>query len=77
MTTTVIDVQETPTTLEELLSMTKKGTEIVLTYGDETLARLIPATIKKPRIGNLNPNSIIVGDDFDDPLPDEFWLGEA
>ena len=29
----------------------------------------------RPRRGNLNPGSIITTDDFDHPLPDEFWVG--
>jgi hypothetical protein len=28
------------------------------------------------RIPDLFPGSIWMSDDFDDPLPDEFWLGE-
>ncbi|ACK64753.1 hypothetical protein PCC8801_0668 [Rippkaea orientalis PCC 8801] len=28
------------------------------------------------RVPDLFPNSIIISEDFDEPLPDEFWLGE-
>lgn len=28
------------------------------------------------RVPNLHPGAIWTSDDFDDPLPDEFWLGE-
>jgi hypothetical protein len=28
------------------------------------------------RILNLHPGAIWTSEDFDDPLPDEFWLGE-
>lgn len=28
------------------------------------------------RVGNLHPGNFQTGDDFDDPLPDEFWFGE-
>jgi hypothetical protein len=31
---------------------------------------------KKPRIAGLHSGQMIVSDDFDDPLPDEFWLGD-
>lgn len=27
------------------------------------------------RILGLHPDAILIGEDFDDPLPDEFWLG--
>ncbi|MBL8165181.1 MAG: DUF2281 domain-containing protein [Anaerolineae bacterium] len=30
----------------------------------------------KERILGLHPGAIWTSDDFDDPLPDEFWLGE-
>ncbi len=31
--------------------------------------------LKKQRIAGLNRGSIKLSDDFDEPLPDEFWLG--
>ena len=31
---------------------------------------------KKPRKLDLHPGAFQPTDDFDDPLPDEFWLGE-
>jgi len=31
---------------------------------------------KKPRVLGLHPGAFQPADDFDDPLPDEFWLGE-
>jgi Protein of unknown function (DUF2281) len=30
-----------------------------------------------PRILGLNRGAMKMSDDFDEPLPDEFWLGEA
>lgn len=30
----------------------------------------------KPRVLGLHPGAIWTSEDFDDPLPDEFWLGE-
>ena len=32
--------------------------------------------ILEQRVPNLHPGSCIFNDDFDDPLPDSFWLGE-
>jgi ribosomal protein L7/L12 len=31
---------------------------------------------KKPFILGLHPGAITITDDFNDPLPDSFWLGE-
>ena len=30
----------------------------------------------KPRTPNMHPGSVWMSDDFDDPLPDEFWFGD-
>lgn len=32
--------------------------------------------MSKPRILGLHPGAIWMSNDFDDPLPDEFWLGD-
>lgn len=32
--------------------------------------------VDRPRIPGLHAGKIWMSDDFDDPLPDEFWLGE-
>lgn len=34
------------------------------------------ATAPKKRVLGLQPGSIWISDDFDDPLPDSFWMGE-
>ena len=31
---------------------------------------------QKPRIAGLHEGQTLISDDFDEPLPDEFWLGE-
>ncbi len=33
-------------------------------------------TVPQERIPGLHAGMIWISDDFDDPLPDEFWLGE-
>ncbi len=32
--------------------------------------------VSKQRTAGLHEGAWIIADDFDDPLPDEFWLGE-
>jgi len=34
------------------------------------------AEVKTPRVAGLNRGQIWVSEDFDAPLPDEFWLGQ-
>ncbi len=37
---------------------------------------LFSQSSNSPRIPNLHQGEIWISDDFNDPLPDEFWLGE-
>lgn len=76
MVTKMLDIQDAETSLEALLSLVREGTEVILTDGGTPLARLAPVEpSKQPRIPDLFP-SFWMSDDFNDPLPDEFWLGE-
>jgi hypothetical protein len=36
----------------------------------------LPPSIPSPRILGLNRGAMKMSDDFDEKLPDEFWLGE-
>ncbi|MBC7999180.1 MAG: toxin-antitoxin (TA) system antitoxin [Leptolyngbya sp.] len=73
-----IDVQESQATVEELLALVQEGGEIILMRGDTPVARILPveANPQKERILGMHPGSIWMSDDFNDPLPDEFWFGE-
>lgn len=81
MTTKTIDLEVTPTSLDELLAILQQDSEVLLTKGDMPVARLSrvrsqPAR-KSGRIPGLHAGTTWVSDDFDEPLPDEFWLGES
>jgi prevent-host-death family protein len=72
-----VDVNDLPGRLAELLARATAGVEVVVTSGGTSVARLTP--IPPPgglqRIG-FAPGSVAwMAPDFDDPLPDEFWLG--
>lgn len=43
--------------------------KVIVMYEDE------PASDKPPRILGLHRGLIETGEDFDEPLPDSFWLG--
>lgn len=80
MTTKTVEVHEAQQQLADLLNEVAAGTEIILTEGNEPRARLVAIAPHegplKPRIPNLHPGSMTMSEDFDDPLPDEFWTGE-
>ena len=80
--TTTIDISEAQAQLAELLDKLRDGIEIIIAQGSKPIARLSAITPQtapeeqEKRVGNLNPGSIWISDDFDEPLPDEFWLGK-
>jgi antitoxin (DNA-binding transcriptional repressor) of toxin-antitoxin stability system len=80
MTTKTIDVSKTKVLWDELLALISQGTEVILTDGAKVLARVVPANggvHVSQRVPDLFPGSIWTSDDFDAPLPDEFWAGDS
>ncbi|MDQ3013807.1 MAG: toxin-antitoxin (TA) system antitoxin [Acidobacteriota bacterium] len=77
METKTIDVQQAQPSLNDLLSLIATGSEVILTENDEPLAKLVSLkSTAKPRIPGLHLGAIQMSEDFDEPLSDEFWLGE-
>ncbi|MFH1975718.1 MAG: toxin-antitoxin (TA) system antitoxin [Pseudomonadota bacterium] len=74
MLTKTIDIKKKPPDIKVLLSLVADGTEIVLTDNDIPIARLVQ--IGK-RVAGLHAGAIRISEDFDEPLPDEFWVGKA
>ena len=78
MLTKTVDVLETQTNLQDLLSLVREGTEIVLTEGAIPLARLVPIAVSStPQVAGLHTGAIWTSDDFDEPLPEDFWTETA
>ena len=77
MPITTVEVQEIPTHWEEVIASVKAGTEIIVTAGAVPFARLIPLPTNQPRVPGLNAGGFVIADDFDAPLPDDFWTGES
>ena len=54
---------------------------VELEEGQEVIITVVPKKdigriAQGGRIPNLHPGAFQMSDDFDDPLPDSFWLGE-
>jgi len=78
MLTKTIEVHEAQRRFAELLSWVLEGTEVVLQRDSTPLARLVPLALPtKSRVAGLHTGAIWTSDDFDEPLPDEFWMGVA
>jgi prevent-host-death family protein len=78
MTTKTVEIQDAPSQFAELLSLVAAGTEVILTDHTTPVARLVPVNgAATARIAGLHSHlgSAWMSDDFNDPLPDEFWIG--
>jgi antitoxin (DNA-binding transcriptional repressor) of toxin-antitoxin stability system len=71
MKTKAVDIQEAQTKLKELVSLASHGTQVLLLEGNEPVARIVSMT----RVAGLHLGEIEVKDDFDEPLPENFWTG--
>lgn len=74
--TKTIDIQTSQISLDDVVSLVRNGTEIVLTDATIPVARMIPV-VHPPlsRTPGLHAGAIHTSDDFDESLPDEFWMG--
>ncbi len=77
MLTKKLDIQQISMSIIDLLALVQDDTEIVLTDGDMPLAKVTPIDRIQENIApkaGLNLGAMVMSDDFDEPLPDEFWL---
>ena len=69
------DITQLSDCLLDLLSDIQNQIEITLTCEGVPLAKVVPLSVEPsiiPQAG-LNRGSMIMSDDFDEPLPDSFW----
>ena len=77
MSTQTVNLDKVEKQLADLLAIVEQESEIVIAQNGKPIARLASiAPTKKKRIAGLNRGSIWTSEDFDEPLPDEFWLGK-
>ena len=78
ISTKTVDVREAQPQWGELLSWVRAGTEVIFAEGSTPIAHLLPlVAATRPRRPGLHAGAIWTSPDFDQPLPDEFWTGEA
>jgi antitoxin (DNA-binding transcriptional repressor) of toxin-antitoxin stability system len=75
-----ISVQKSEANWDEVLTLVHDGAEVLIMQGDATLAKIVSVEetakpILKERILGAHPGAMTMSGDFDEPLPDEFWLG--
>lgn len=67
-TITLEEIKRDP---QGLLERVRSGETLILTEGEEVLAEIKP--VKKQRPIGLAKGLFVVPDDFDEPLPDDFY----
>jgi len=74
--TKTISIRDAQDDLREWVKRALRGDEIIIADADTPLVRLVPIVRgDQPRMAGLNQGQIWTSDDFDQPLPDEFWTG--
>lgn len=79
MATLTIDVNELPARYAEAVARAQQGDEVIVTATGADPVKIVPVPVaapKRPRVLGLHPGAMVAAPDFDDPLPDEFWLGD-
>lgn len=74
MSIKTIDINQPPP-LEKLLAQVASGDEVVFEENGKPIARLIGIDPTAPRVAGLREGKGWMSEDFDAPLPDEFWAG--
>jgi antitoxin (DNA-binding transcriptional repressor) of toxin-antitoxin stability system len=64
-----VDIDDAAATLEQLVDLAATGEEIVILRAGQPVARLM--RFREPRKLGTFAGQVRIGDDFDDPLPDD------
>lgn len=76
MTTRTVTVSDIQARLPQILSMVSEGDVVIISEDDKPLAKIVPILKQgNRRIAGLNKGKIQTSSDFDDDLPEQFWLG--
>lgn len=76
---TTSTITEAQSNLSALLELAQAGHEVIIRDPEKGSARLVPLapeTVRGPRVLGLHPGDVWMSDNFNAPLPDDFWLGE-
>lgn len=75
MSPKIVTVEEAESRLLELIGLAERGEDIVIAHEDQPKVKLVPiGRVPKQRVFGQNRGKIWMSPDFDDPLPDDFWL---
>ena len=72
-----IELRELPERLEEALAALRFADEVILTVDSTPRAKLTAVPVPGPCKLGLHPGAMVMSPDFDDPLPDDFWVDKS
>ena len=74
-----VTMQEAEGHLDELLALVVQGEEVIITKDDQPCAKLVavPLIPKTPRAFGQHTGKAWMSEDFNAPMPDNFWLGSG
>ena len=75
MATTAFELNQLPAEFVQAINATTPSSELVIMDNNVPVAHVVVCPQPVARIPGLHPGSFVVADDFDAPLPDEFWAG--
>jgi antitoxin (DNA-binding transcriptional repressor) of toxin-antitoxin stability system len=71
----IVTVEEAGTRLRELIGLAEQGEEVVIAYEDQPKVKLVPVRpVPQKRVFGQHRGKIWIRPNFDDPLPESFWL---
>jgi prevent-host-death family protein len=72
----IVNIHEAKTHLSRLLADVAAGEEIVIARAGKPIARIVPVAGQRPeRVLGIDKGRVVIGDDFDGPLPDDMLAG--
>jgi antitoxin (DNA-binding transcriptional repressor) of toxin-antitoxin stability system len=75
MSPKIVTVEEAGARLLELIGLAEQGEEVVIAYKDQPKVKLVPIrSAPQKRVFGQHRGKIGMRPDFDDPLPESFWL---
>jgi antitoxin (DNA-binding transcriptional repressor) of toxin-antitoxin stability system len=73
--TTTIELEDLLVRLDETVSLAAAGAEVIVTQGSVPRARLTALPPGQRQTPGIHEGAITTTEDFNAPLPDDFWLG--
>jgi antitoxin (DNA-binding transcriptional repressor) of toxin-antitoxin stability system len=72
-----IEIKELAARFTDALVEVAAGGEVIVTEGGIPRARLVGLNQASPRVAGLHAGALQMSDDFDAPLPEDFWAGTS